>query len=115
MPEHTDLVPRLADSTAGASFWDDKYNFWSGTIGGLFLMLSYFGCDQSQVQRLLAGKVGHAQAATDIQPAQRAGQVTGQARSEGECFALGLDNGIGSQVLGAGKNMKACKVDSHTA
>src|SRR5512135_913628 len=27
------------------------YTFWSGIIGGLFLMLSYFGCDQSQVQR----------------------------------------------------------------
>ncbi len=29
------------------------YTFWSGMIGGLFLMLSYFGCDQSQVQRYL--------------------------------------------------------------
>src|SRR6185436_6696229 len=28
---------------------------WSGLIGGLFLMLSYFGCDQSQVQRYLSG------------------------------------------------------------
>ena len=28
-----------------------RYTFWSGTIGGLFLMLSYFGADQSQVQR----------------------------------------------------------------
>ncbi len=31
------------------------YTFWSGLIGGLFLMLSYFGCDQSQVQRYLSG------------------------------------------------------------
>jgi solute:Na+ symporter, SSS family len=31
------------------------YTIWSGLIGGLFLMLSYFGCDQSQVQRYLAG------------------------------------------------------------
>ena len=29
------------------------YTFWSGLVGGLFLMLSYFGCDQSQVQRYL--------------------------------------------------------------
>ena len=38
--------------------WDlDKtYTFWSGLIGGLFLMLSYFGCDQSQVQRYLTAK-----------------------------------------------------------
>src|SRR5260370_42356554 len=28
---------------------------WGGLIGGLFLMLSYFGCDQSQVQRYLSG------------------------------------------------------------
>jgi len=31
------------------------YTLWSGVIGGLFLMLSYFGCDQSQVQRYLSG------------------------------------------------------------
>ncbi len=35
--------------------FDDRYNFWSGMIGGTFLMLSYFGTDQSQVQRYLAG------------------------------------------------------------
>lgn len=34
----------------------ETYTFWSGLIGGLFLMLSYFGCDQSQVQRYLAAK-----------------------------------------------------------
>jgi len=32
------------------------YTFWSGIIGGLFLHLSYFGCDQSQVQRYLTAK-----------------------------------------------------------
>ena len=34
----------------------DRYNFWSGMTGGLFLALSYFGTDQSQVQRYLAGR-----------------------------------------------------------
>jgi len=33
-----------------------RYTFWSGITGGLFLMLSYFGTDQSQVQRYLSGK-----------------------------------------------------------
>ena len=32
-----------------------RYTFWSGLLGGLFLMLSYFGTDQSQVQRYLSG------------------------------------------------------------
>jgi len=32
-----------------------RYNIWSGIIGGLFLQLSYFGTDQSQVQRYLSG------------------------------------------------------------
>jgi len=32
------------------------YTFWSGVIGGTFLMLSYFGTDQSQVQRYLAAR-----------------------------------------------------------
>jgi Na+/proline symporter len=32
-----------------------RYTFWSGVIGGLFLALSYFGCDQSQVQRYISG------------------------------------------------------------
>jgi solute:Na+ symporter, SSS family len=34
----------------------EQYTFWSGMIGGLFLMLAYFGCDQSQVQRYLTAK-----------------------------------------------------------
>jgi Na+/proline symporter len=34
----------------------DKYNIWSGLIGGFFLALSYFGTDQSQVGRFIAGK-----------------------------------------------------------
>ena len=34
----------------------ETYTFWSGTIGALFLFLSYFGCDQSQVQRYLTAK-----------------------------------------------------------
>jgi SSS family transporter len=33
-----------------------KYTFWSGTFAALFLFLSYFGCDQSQVQRFLTAK-----------------------------------------------------------
>ncbi|MGH9581312.1 MAG: sodium:solute symporter family transporter, partial [Bryobacteraceae bacterium] len=36
--------------------WADRYNLWSGLIGGAFLALAYFGCDQSQVQRYLTGK-----------------------------------------------------------
>ena len=39
--------------------WDfdpsSRYNIWSGILGGVFLMLSYFGTDQSQVQRYLTG------------------------------------------------------------
>jgi len=34
---------------------ENRYTFWSGIIGGTFLMLSYFGTDQSQVQRYLGG------------------------------------------------------------
>ena len=36
--------------------WNQTYTFWSGLLGGLFLMLSYFGCDQSQVQRYLTAR-----------------------------------------------------------
>ena len=36
--------------------WHDRYNLWSGLIGGMFLALAYFGTDQSQVQRYLTGK-----------------------------------------------------------
>src|SRR5579862_9375036 len=36
--------------------WNDRYNLWSGLIGGTFLALAYFGTDQSQVQRYLTGK-----------------------------------------------------------
>lgn len=36
--------------------WNDRYNIWSGLIGGFFLALSYFGTDQSQVGRYLTAK-----------------------------------------------------------
>jgi SSS family solute:Na+ symporter len=36
--------------------FDNRYNFWSGILGGMFVALAYFGCDQSQVQRYLTGK-----------------------------------------------------------
>ncbi len=36
--------------------WSNRYTIWSGLTGGLFLALSYFGTDQSQVQRYLGGK-----------------------------------------------------------
>ena len=36
--------------------WESRYTVWSGIIGGSFLALSYFGTDQSQVQRYLSGK-----------------------------------------------------------
>jgi Na+/proline symporter len=36
--------------------WENRYNIWSGIIGGFFLQLSYFGTDQSQVGRYLTGK-----------------------------------------------------------
>jgi uncharacterized sodium:solute symporter family permease YidK len=40
----------------GSFDWNDKYNMWSGVIGGFFLALSYFGTDQSQVGRYLTAK-----------------------------------------------------------
>ncbi len=42
--------------TAHGFDWKDKYNIWSGIIGGFFLALSYFGTDQSQVGRYLTAK-----------------------------------------------------------
>lgn len=44
-------------NTVDTSFnLQEKYTIWSGLIGGMFLMLGYFGCDQSQVQRFLTAK-----------------------------------------------------------
>src|SRR5688572_30878004 len=36
--------------------WNDRYNIWSGLIGGFFLALSYFGTDHSQVGRYITAK-----------------------------------------------------------
>jgi Na+/proline symporter len=53
---------RLAGATGRMQAIDTRfdvretYTLWSGLIGGLFLSLSYFGCDQSQVQRYLTAK-----------------------------------------------------------
>ena len=53
---------KLAGATGRLETFDfsfsltETYTFWSGMIGGLFLMLSYFGTDQSQVQRYLTAR-----------------------------------------------------------
>jgi SSS family transporter len=47
----------ITSGTSANGFdWKDKYNIWSGVIGGFFLALSYFGTDQSQVGRYLTAK-----------------------------------------------------------
>jgi Na+/proline symporter len=43
-------------STDSGFNWNDRYNIWSGIIGGFFLALSYFGTDQSQVGRYLTAQ-----------------------------------------------------------
>lgn len=63
LPEHVSFIDALHVAgksgklnTIDFSFnLNDRYTFWSGLIGGTFLALSYFGTDQSQVQRYLAG------------------------------------------------------------
>lgn len=50
------FVPVAAGEDATGSFWADKYNLWTGLFGTFFLFLSYFGCDQSQVQSILTSK-----------------------------------------------------------
>jgi len=64
LPEHVSVRDALAVAqTAGrlrvmdtSPSLQKPYTLWSGLIGGLFLALAYFGTDQSQVQRYLAGK-----------------------------------------------------------
>lgn len=69
MPEHVGLVKALhiggqngkmniitSGRNANGFDWKDKYNIWSGIIGGFFLALSYFGTDQSQVGRYLTAQ-----------------------------------------------------------
>lgn len=63
-PEHVGVTDglRLAGAVGKLKTVDFKvdfsetYTFWSGLIGGAFLALSYFGCDQSQVQRFLTAR-----------------------------------------------------------
>jgi solute:Na+ symporter, SSS family len=62
MPVSPDGALRIAGTTGRLQAFDfsfnltDTYTVWSGLIGGLFLMLSYFGTDQSQVQRYLTAR-----------------------------------------------------------
>ena len=46
----------VVDFGIGEDFLEKRYTFWSGMTGAVFLFLSYFGTDQSQVQRYLSGK-----------------------------------------------------------
>jgi SSS family transporter len=62
MPISPDEAFQIAGATGRLQVFDfsftvtDDYTFWSGVIGGTFLMLSYFGTDQSQVQRYLTAR-----------------------------------------------------------
>ena len=62
LPVAPDEALRIAGSTGRMKTFDfsfsftETYTFWSGIIGGTFLMLSYFGTDQSQVQRYLTAR-----------------------------------------------------------
>ncbi len=59
MPVSPDDALRIAGGTGRLQVFDftfdpdETYTFWSGVIGGVFLMMGYFGADQSQVQRYL--------------------------------------------------------------
>ena len=64
MPENIDFTKALKLASYNDKLnildfsfdFNSRYTFWSGITGGLFLALSYFGTDQSQVQRYLSGK-----------------------------------------------------------
>lgn len=62
MPVPADDALQIAGATGRLDVFDfrftftETYTFWSGILGGTFLMLSYFGTDQSQVQRYLTAK-----------------------------------------------------------
>jgi Na+/proline symporter len=62
LPVSPDAALSIAGSVGRLRAFDFKfditqqYTFWSGLIGGTFLMMSYFGTDQSQVQRFLTAK-----------------------------------------------------------
>ncbi len=64
LPEGTSLgdaltLARVTDRLTVLDFSfdpQDRYTVWSGLLGGTFLFLAYFGCDQSQVQRFLSGR-----------------------------------------------------------
>ncbi len=62
LPVSPDAALRVAGATGRMQAFDfsfdvtKQYTFWSGVIGGTFLMLSYFGTDQSQVQRYLTAR-----------------------------------------------------------
>src|SRR5680860_790100 len=64
LPENISFTNALQIAGAHGKFdvldfsfdFNNRYTFWSGIIGGTFLALSYFGTDQSQVQRYLTGR-----------------------------------------------------------
>ena len=62
MPVNPHDALQIAGATGRLQVFDfsftlnETYTFWSGLLGGTFLMLSYFGTDQSQVQRYLAAR-----------------------------------------------------------
>lgn len=83
VPQSLDFVPRAAGETIGSpSFWEQKYTLWTGLIGGFFLQLSYFGCDQSQAQRILVGR--------DANESRRAMLISAFAKVPMQLFVLAI-------------------------
>ena len=78
----------LAEATGRTQLLDwsldpgDRYTVWSGLLGGTFLFLAYFGCDQSQVQRLLAAR--------SLKDGRRALALNGIAKLPIQLFVLTL-------------------------
>jgi Na+/proline symporter len=58
LPDHATAIAGVMGKLEAVDYTPDpriRYTFWSGLLGGFFLSLSYFGTDQSQVQRYLGG------------------------------------------------------------
>ena len=79
--------------------WNDRFNVWSGLIGGTFLFLSYFGCDQSQVQRYLTGKIDRGK------PPEPAVQRRGQ---DSDAVLHSVHRRHGVRVLSVRRSRRCC-------
>ena len=115
MPTRYHAVDNAADVQTGftdqiAAQFDDQFGARKIMFGAL-CQVGEVGADRCDVECLFARKVRDALAAAEIERADRGWGLRGEPQGEVVALVLSLDDGVGFEILGAGKKVKAFEIE----